>query len=70
MDDHHDVKRCPHCGESLPAVRDAFCVYCREPLEDDEPPGVDRLSLECPDCGEWYPSDHPRCPVCGSGGPP
>jgi hypothetical protein len=25
---------CPHCGADLPAVRDAFCSECFQPLED------------------------------------
>jgi ribosomal protein S27AE len=69
IDERRRTNRCPHCGEGLPTVGDAFCCYCREPLdESDELAGVDRLSLECPDCGEWYPGELARCPVCGSGG--
>ena len=26
--------KCPHCGASLPQVRDAFCATCREPLDE------------------------------------
>jgi predicted amidophosphoribosyltransferase len=35
---------CPHCGSTLPLVRDAFCVTCREPL--DEPREVPRTPEE------------------------
>ena len=30
------MRACPHCGVALPAVVDAFCPECREPL--GEPP--------------------------------
>ena len=33
---------CPHCGERLPIVVDAFCPECREPL--DEPPAQPRAA--------------------------
>ena len=26
---------CPHCGASLPIVRDAFCSECRAPLSEN-----------------------------------
>src|SRR4051794_8778830 len=32
------IDTCPHCGEPLPAVVDAFCSECRERL--DEPPVI------------------------------
>ena len=31
------VLRCPHCDETLPAVSDAFCSFCQEPLDIDLP---------------------------------
>ena len=34
---------CPHCGEPLPGVVDAFCPVCREPLEGP-PPAADGLT--------------------------
>jgi hypothetical protein len=37
-------ENCPHCGSKLPLVRDAFCVTCREPL--DEPPEAPRSPEE------------------------
>ena len=30
------LQACPHCGATLPYVRDAFCPECDKPL--DEPP--------------------------------
>jgi hypothetical protein len=30
------AENCPHCGVAVPAVGDAFCATCHEPL--DEPP--------------------------------
>ena len=30
----HVTKVCPHCGEPLPVVRDAFCSECRGPLTE------------------------------------
>jgi predicted amidophosphoribosyltransferase len=35
---------CPHCGDRLPIVRDAFCITCGEPL--DEPPERPRTPEE------------------------
>jgi hypothetical protein len=35
---------CPHCGFRLPAVVDAFCPECREPL--DEPPEQPALARD------------------------
>lgn len=35
---------CPHCGDKLPLVRDAFCLTCGEPL--DELPDKPRSSEE------------------------
>lgn len=35
---------CPHCGEPLPGVRDAFCGICGEAL--DEPPPQPRSEEE------------------------
>jgi hypothetical protein len=32
------VEHCPHCGEALPVVRDAYCLACRSALAD-EPAG-------------------------------
>jgi len=29
------MRRCPHCEAELPAVRDAFCASCRQPLSED-----------------------------------
>jgi hypothetical protein len=31
-----ELEACPHCGATLPYVRDAFCPECEQPL--DEPP--------------------------------
>ena len=28
------MTECPHCGAALPAVVDAFCPDCREPLDE------------------------------------
>jgi hypothetical protein len=28
------MTECPHCGAGLPAVVDAFCPECREPLDE------------------------------------
>lgn len=39
-----DDTTCPHCGSKLPIVRDAFCTFCHEPL--DEPPAVPRTDEE------------------------
>jgi anti-sigma B factor antagonist len=36
------MDRCPHCGEVLPANRDALCLHCRQRL--DQPPS--RLDAE------------------------
>jgi predicted amidophosphoribosyltransferase len=35
---------CPHCGDKLPLVRDAFCLTCGQPL--DEPPETARTPEE------------------------
>lgn len=38
------MEQCPHCGSKLPLCRDAFCVTCREPI--DEPPETLRTPEE------------------------
>jgi hypothetical protein len=38
------MTHCPHCGASLPVVRDAFCSACLESL--DEPPAQPRTASE------------------------
>jgi hypothetical protein len=56
---------CPHCGRRLPEVYDAFCGFCREPLDEPIEPSEQ-------DEGEYRSSKlgHiPRAPdvVSGSG---
>ena len=29
------MEKCPHCGASLPVVKDAFCSFCHAPLESE-----------------------------------
>lgn len=29
----NELQTCPHCGVALPAVQDAFCSECRNPLD-------------------------------------
>src|SRR4051794_5566635 len=42
---------CPHCGAVLPAVKDAFCGSCGEPLDgpsDPSPPPSLRIEKPAP----------------------
>jgi hypothetical protein len=40
--------QCPHCGEELPTVVDAFCPFCRESLDESaiEPETLPEIVLE------------------------
>ena len=38
------MTECPHCGATLPSVRDAFCTICHESL--DEPVLRERTSKQ------------------------
>ena len=64
--------QCPHCGESLPNVVDAFCPYCRESLDEStvetittaativEPQPLGKTTV---DIASEFPS---LCVLCGS----
>jgi hypothetical protein len=43
-----EERTCPHCGDVLPRVVDAFCPSCRDPLDPppaDAPPTAPRLDI-------------------------
>jgi uncharacterized paraquat-inducible protein A len=48
---------CPHCGEQLPYVVDAFCPQCREDLSAP-PLRLEQLAAPAPPTAEQIASDH------------
>ncbi|MDR3573118.1 MAG: hypothetical protein P4L50_04615 [Anaerolineaceae bacterium] len=63
------MKRCPHCGKSLPDYA-SKCKYCETPLKDvsEEAPETSLEVLQCPACGapiRYEGEDEScQCPYC------